>query len=188
MRLRLLLSALALLALTLYAAACSVAFDASEEGVFYCESDEDCLTPRFVCNTDNVCAARGVTPDFPCIDEDEDGYGAPDTDRRNCQFPQEDCDDTNPDINPGKAEVCDGIDNNCSGEPDVFTCTSTSDCPSNAKDPNGQDVNYTCNEQTGLCQALPVVSFCPGNPCPECGVALECRNGVLDTVPESCTI
>ena len=29
-----------------------------------------------------------------------------------------DCDDSNPDINPGVAEVCDHVDNDCDGVPD----------------------------------------------------------------------
>lgn len=186
MRLRLLLCALALLALTLYAAACSVSFDATEEGVFYCESDDDCLTPRFVCTPNNTCGLREANPDFPCIDDDGDGYGAPGTDRRNCEYPQEDCDDANPDVNPGEAEVCDGVDNNCSGDVDVFTCTRASDCPTGATDPTGRPINYSCNSESGFCEALPAVSFCQGNTCPECGVVLQCRDGVLDSVPETC--
>lgn len=37
-------------------------------------------------------------------DEDQDGW-----------YDYQDCDDNNPDINPGVSEVCDGVDNNCSG-------------------------------------------------------------------------
>ncbi len=60
------------------------------------------------------------------IDYDGDGYGA-DTEYftlTNCDAPPgyvsnaDDCDDTNPIINPDATEVCDGLDNNCDGTPD----------------------------------------------------------------------
>ena len=48
------------------------------------------------------------------LDQDNDGYNA-------CV----DCNDKNPAINPGAAEVCDGVDNNCNGQVDegCVTCT-----------------------------------------------------------------
>ncbi|MEC7984528.1 MAG: MopE-related protein [Myxococcota bacterium] len=59
-------------------------------------------------------------------DEDQDGYGAIDTGSVfACEKPEgnwstvaEDCDDGNPNIHPAQREVCDGIDNDCSGETD----------------------------------------------------------------------
>jgi hypothetical protein len=54
-------------------------------------------------------------------DEDGDGYGDPDNFIFECSQLQgflpnnEDCDDTNPDINPEAVEVCNGIDDNCDG-------------------------------------------------------------------------
>ena len=42
------------------------------------------------------------------VDEDGDGY-----------YSNTDCDDNDPDINPGESEVCDGVDNDCDGEVDV---------------------------------------------------------------------
>ena len=54
-------------------------------------------------------------------DEDEDGFGDPDNFIFECsQLPgflpnNEDCDDTNPDVNPEAIEICNGIDDNCDG-------------------------------------------------------------------------
>ncbi|HBK35192.1 MAG: Regulator of chromosome condensation [Candidatus Uhrbacteria bacterium GW2011_GWE2_40_58] len=56
-------------------------------------------------------------------DEDEDGYGDVSTSVNDCQPPSgyvrdaTDCDDADPDINPGEEEICnDWIDNNCDEE------------------------------------------------------------------------
>ena len=59
-------------------------------------------------------------PEVPdCIDIDQDGYGHPDFTRIGCSAGEEpDCDDTDDGVNPGAAEVCDGLDNNCDGHTD----------------------------------------------------------------------
>ena len=61
----------------------------------------------YSCNTSSITAstAIGFYPP-PCVDDDGDTYCA-----------TEDCDDTDAAINPGAQEVCDGVDNDCSGEP-----------------------------------------------------------------------
>ena len=58
-------------------------------------------------------------------DEDEDGFGKPGSDTCLCApaglftaLASNDCDDLDPDEHPGGAEVCDGKDNNCSGQVD----------------------------------------------------------------------
>jgi len=47
-----------------------------------------------------------------CIDNDGDGYGDP-GDASCPNGAETDCDDTNPDVNPGATEICNGIDDNC---------------------------------------------------------------------------
>lgn len=61
----------------------------------------------------NERLAQVCSPDELCIDRDNDGYGT----GPGCLG--RDCDDTNPLINPGAVEVCDGLDNNCDGLVDV---------------------------------------------------------------------
>lgn len=51
-----------------------------------------------------------------CVDDDGDGYGSPAD--ASCVNPELDCDDTNPDINPGETEVCNDVDDNCDDQVD----------------------------------------------------------------------
>ncbi len=68
-----------------------------------------------------------------CIDMDGDGYGDPANPR--CLFPELDCNDTDPNINPGAEEICDdSIDNDCDGladdaDPDCGTWPECWNCP-----------------------------------------------------------
>ena len=54
-------------------------------------------------------------------DADGDGYGDPAVEVNACSQPvgyvdnNEDCDDTNPNVNPSAQEICNGIDDNCNG-------------------------------------------------------------------------
>ncbi|MFC1890275.1 hypothetical protein ACFL4G_11010 [Thermodesulfobacteriota bacterium] len=62
-------------------------------------------------------------------DGDEDGYGAPASPE--CNYPDLDCDDTNPNVNPGVIEskdvgnCADVLDNDCDGLADA----ADPDCP-----------------------------------------------------------
>ena len=58
------------------------------------------------------------------LDADNDGRGTPETTITGCDQPAgyspvaDDCDDTNPNVFAGHAELCDGVDNDCNGEID----------------------------------------------------------------------
>ena len=65
-----------------------------------------------------------------CNDVDEDGYGDNAFGLDTCDL---DCDDTDPDVNPGATEVCNGVDDDCEGgidEDDVCSsaCASPLTC------------------------------------------------------------
>ena len=68
-----------------------------------CENGECVGCGEIECREDEVCIDEGVCVkrDF---DHDGDGYSA-----------ELDCNDNDPEVNPGAIEVCDGIDNNCNG-------------------------------------------------------------------------
>ena len=77
---------------------------------------------------DNNCAGgidEGVKNTY-YRDEDVDGFGNPSNTTQGCNAPtgyvsdNTDCDDFNSSINPQAIEICDGIDNNCTGGIDEF--------------------------------------------------------------------
>ena len=62
------------------------------------------------------------TTDLACTDRDGDGYGTPGSPE--CPYPERDCDDTDPGVNPGNQEddweTChNGIDDDCDGFSDL---------------------------------------------------------------------
>jgi hypothetical protein len=82
-----------------------------------------------LCKYEPITIAEGVEQK-PCPvwfkDADKDGY-TDGTTKVSCEKPSDeyissetswDCDDNDPNINPGKTEICDGKDNNCNGQTD----------------------------------------------------------------------
>ncbi len=94
-----------------------------------CDDADPTINPGAVeiCNgTDDNCDGNideGVQLTF-YADEDGDGYGDPAVFENACSpspgyvADNTDCDDTDPAINPGATEVCNGIDDNCDGNID----------------------------------------------------------------------
>ncbi|QUC65539.1 putative metal-binding motif-containing protein [Nitrosopumilus sp. K4] len=108
-----LLTALALLSIT------SMIVTSPMQNAF-ADADGDGLEPPFDCDDNDPLIGEAV-PYF--LDEDQDGYGSHIMDFLCPNDPDvifysvfsDDCDDSNPDVNPGATEVDDGIDNDCDG-------------------------------------------------------------------------
>jgi len=89
-----------------------------------CDDTDTGISPNGteVCDgVDNNCDGNideGTLTTF-FIDNDGDGYGNPNNTTQACNLPSgyvtanTDCNDSNPNINPGSSELCDDIDNNC---------------------------------------------------------------------------
>ena len=80
---------------------CENGADDDADGFFDCD-DNDCMGAP-ACQGDDP-----VDSGDPSEDKDGDGYSLEDGD----------CDDNNPDVNPGAAEICNNVDDDCNGEKD----------------------------------------------------------------------
>ncbi len=86
------------------------------DGYYQCDDFSDCLS-----NDQNtlLCNYKECIDEELYLDSDGDGYGDNSQiiigcNQLNYVDNNLDCDDTNPSINPGAIEVCDGVDNDCS--------------------------------------------------------------------------
>ncbi|MFT5681159.1 MAG: hypothetical protein ACI8RZ_002065 [Myxococcota bacterium] len=115
-----------------------------DDGDGFCESPPCVNTSETLADCDDTDPAAYPDPSIPEVvngadddcdgeidegtvvyDDDSDGY-CEEPPCINVSSTEEDCDDTNPDVNPGEDEVCsDGVDNNCNGqsnEEDALGC------------------------------------------------------------------
>ena len=87
--------------------------DSCDEGGDSCENQCDATDPADDCCDNPPCAGDPICVSG-CADYDGDGYGDP-ADLA-CTHPELDCNDSNPFVFPGCAGICDGVDNQCSGD------------------------------------------------------------------------
>jgi hypothetical protein len=81
---------------------------------YHSPPDATDATPRDV----GVCSAQSG-----CTDADEDGYGNPGSTA--CPAgAQVDCNDANAAVNPGERDLCNAVDDNCSGAIDELLCST----------------------------------------------------------------
>ncbi|MBK8258567.1 MAG: putative metal-binding motif-containing protein [Polyangiaceae bacterium] len=137
-----------------------------------CETDQDCEDGD-ICTTDTC--ENELCVSVP-RDDDQDGFGP-------LACGGLDCNDFNPQVNPGKAEVCtDAADNNCNGVADCFdpACENAPTCgctPSPGGENCSNNKDDDCDEIVDCFD-----SECAGTP--ECGCAAseagKCENGFDD--------
>jgi MYXO-CTERM domain-containing protein len=86
---------------------------------------EECLgeLSNYVCTGGQVECF--INPNGCCKDRDGDGFFG--YQPLACEEGR-DCDDSDPDINPGEVEVCDGIDNNCGGFIEIVAGEGRGEC------------------------------------------------------------
>jgi len=113
------------------------------------EADNDC---------DGEIDEDAIDADTLYADMDEDGYGDGSDPVTSCEFPygyvgdSTDCDDSDPEVNPGADELCNGIDDDCDDEVDeadaVDATTWYVDADSDGYG-DSSSVDFACDQPAG---------------------------------------
>ena len=122
-------------------------------------------------NLDNNCnnqTDEGVLNTF-YRDMDGDSYGDPNISQQACSAPagfvanNTDCDDNNPNVNPGTAEICDNLDNNCNNQVDdgINCCPATNIIYVNDDASGNNDGTSWTDAFNDLQDALALAGNCP---------------------------
>lgn len=119
------------------------------------------------CEPGSTCIAGECVEDTTtCVDGDGDGYGP------FCEA-GDDCDDTHAEINPGREEICDDLDNDCDFtiDEDNVCVPCTPSCTPGESLCSGEDVVF-CDDSDGCAsfgepQACPSGEFCRDGACVE---------------------
>ncbi len=141
---------------------CDDADDAQHPGADeLCSTDEDDDCDGTVNEDDAADATTWYA------DSDSDTFGDPDTTTTACSQPSgyvaddQDCDDTDGDVNPGETDTCDGTDNDCSGDEDgLVTLTPTSGSTTDLSSAWGGGTNSSPHTATYYSSAD--IAVCPG--------------------------
>ncbi len=185
---------------------CTTCTDNDADGYFAqfgCSTPVDCNDGNAVINPlaeevcdsiDNNCDGQvdeGTTGSLTWyLDDDGDTFGDLSTTINSCSQPPgytlnpDDCDDLNPNVNPGELEYCDGIDNNCNGQVDEASPSSGQTWYTDADgDGFGESNNYSilsCSQPNGALV------------CPSCVYVLDAsdcndtNNSIYPGATESC--
>lgn len=112
----------------------------------FCDSSAGkCWTPCPSGQTWN-CGPSGAYCTISCVDKDSDGYGS------GCSKGS-DCNDNNANINPGKSETCNGVDDDCDGQIDEGVKNACGGCGAVPSETCGDGKDNDCDGQTdeGCC-------------------------------------
>lgn len=87
----------------------------------------------------------------PCQDSDGDGYGTSTT--PHCAYSGIDCDDNNPNVNPGATEQCNSVDDNCNGQ-----TNENNVCCGNSQCDNGENPTTCSQDCYGQLRIVDIIS------------------------------